>query len=142
MNARLPAQDDSSHRSDKAQHGSPLKRSRVFYNCNVQSNPASHGTGDQSGFTQPPPVVSCPRGDRSQREVSEPLWRWKAEAGHLMLSHNGPLYTMEPSDISVPAAPLKPKMWQTQTRTHMETLLRRCLFSVYQALQWVRHRAE
>lgn len=113
-----------------------------FITVTVQSNPASHGTGDQSGFTQPPPVVSCPRGDGSQENVPEPLWRWKAEAGQLMLSHNGPLYTMEPSDISVPAAPLKPKMWQTQTRTHMETLLRRCLFSVYQARQWALRRAE
>lgn len=52
-----------------------------FITVTVQSNPTSHGTGDQSGFTWTPPVASCPRGDGSQGDMSEPLWRWKEEAG-------------------------------------------------------------
>ncbi len=37
--ARLPAQDGGSHRSDKAQHGSPPWRSCVFYNCDSTKQP-------------------------------------------------------------------------------------------------------
>ncbi|KAL1248973.1 hypothetical protein QQF64_022291 [Cirrhinus molitorella] len=128
-------QPEKMFRPNQIKHNTDHHREDLtsFITVTVQSNPALRDTGDQGGFTRPPSVSMCPRGDESQGDVSEPLRRWKEEVEQLMLSHNGPPYTMEPSDISVPAAPLKPEMCQTQSRTHMETLLRRCLFSVYQA---------
>lgn len=133
---RLPAREHVSQWSDKAQHVSPPRGSRVFYNCGGTKQPR-----DARLYTAAAGVFVS-GGYESQGDVSEPLQRRNEEVGQLMLSHNGPPYTMELSDISVPAAPLKPEMWQTQSHTHMETLLRRCQFSVYQAQQWAWRRAE